>query len=147
MSRSSQQPKNEETFSIPYTVFPREDGTWTWGHDVSGKVSRKTYPTKAEAVQAAKAAFMQSREEDHIAGGQVTLVGRARSKRDFGGDGTHTILTFSDGTIRKIQKMNAAESFGIGGWHYIDVAAGDVHTWIAGSEKDAIAEILRKKNR
>lgn len=147
MPRSSHQPRSEEKFTIPYTVLPREGGTWGWVHDVSGRASKKSYSTKAEAVQAAQAAFMQSREEDHITHGPVTLVERSRSKRDPGGDGIHTILKFSDGTTRKIQRMNAAEAFGIGGWHYIDVPAGDVHTWVADSEEDAILEILRKKNR
>ncbi len=148
---SQRREKRDVGFTIPYSIVPsvHHDERWCWKHDVSGRVSGKSYSTKEEAVEAAKAAFMQSRAEDHISrgGGPVTLVKRARSKRDYSGDGVHTILTFSDGTTRKIQRMNAAEAHGLGGWHYIDGPAHDVHTWIADSEDDAIAEILRKKNR
>lgn len=77
-------------------------------------------------------------------GEPVTLVKRARSKRDAM-EGTHTILTFSDGSTRKIQRLRAWEAHGLGGWHYADTS--ELNTWLADSEADAIAEILRRKNR
>lgn len=74
----------------------------------------------------------------------VTLQSRSRTKQDYQGYGVWTILTFSDGSTVNIQRQSAAESF-IGGWHLLDV--GIQHTWLADTEKDAIAELLRRKNK
>jgi len=80
---------------------------------------------------------------------KVTLTSRSRSPRDLV-NGTWTILVFSDGSTARIQRQNAAESW-IGGWHDLDaqiLVSGSYNpSWIADTEKDAIAELLRRKNK
>lgn len=54
--------RDEERFSIPYTVFPVRDLGWMWEHDVTRRSNSKLYKSKEAAERAAKSHFMQSRE-------------------------------------------------------------------------------------
>lgn len=106
---SSRQRKNEEKMAIPYTVHPCGDGMWRWSHDITGKESAKQYPSKAKAVKAAQAAFMQSRDIDHqirfaghslsIKGGHLSVERKnidTSKKGDYGAD------PIGDGTFRMV---------------------------------------------
>ena len=77
-------------------------------------------------------------------GGKVSLVERSRKKTLD--EGTHTVLKFSDGTVKRIQRLNSTESMGLAGWHDIDVKEM-MSSYIADTEVDAITSLLRKKNQ
>jgi hypothetical protein len=60
-------------------------------------------------------------------------------------EGTITRVTFSDGTVVDIQRMNSASTMGLPGWHDINKDARE-SSYLADTEKDAIAELLKQKN-
>jgi hypothetical protein len=60
-------------------------------------------------------------------------------------EGTITRVTFSDGTAVDIQRMDSASTMGLPGWHDINKDARE-SSYLADTEKDAIAELLKQKN-
>jgi hypothetical protein len=60
-------------------------------------------------------------------------------------EGTITRVTFSDGTVVDIQRMDSASTMGLPGWHDINKDARE-SSYLADTEKDAIAELLKQKN-
>ena len=60
-------------------------------------------------------------------------------------DGTVTRVTFSDGTATDIQKMDSASTMGLPGWHDVNKGVTEF-SYLADTEKDAIAELLTRKN-
>jgi hypothetical protein len=60
-------------------------------------------------------------------------------------DGTVTRVTFSDGTATDIQKMDSASTMGRPGWHDVNKGVTEF-SYLADTEKDAIAELLTRKN-
>jgi hypothetical protein len=60
-------------------------------------------------------------------------------------DGRVTRVTFSDGTATDIQKMDSASTMGLPGWHDVNKGVTEF-SYLADTEKDAIAELLTRKN-
>jgi len=60
-------------------------------------------------------------------------------------EGIITRLTFSDGTVTDIQRMDSASTMGLPGWHDINKDARE-SSYLADTEKEAIAELLKQKN-
>lgn len=60
-------------------------------------------------------------------------VKRRRVKGDMAG--THSELTFPDGRVHRIQKLNSTESMGVPGWHDADA---DLNSFLGDTEEDAI---------
>ena len=60
-------------------------------------------------------------------------------------EGTITRVTFSDGTVTDIQRMDSASTMGLPGWHDINKDARE-SSYLADTEKEAIAELLKQKN-
>lgn len=57
-------------------------------------------------------------------------------------EGTHTELTFSDGSVARIQRMDSASTQGLPGWHDLD---GDRTSYLGDTEAEATQEMLRRK--
>lgn len=69
-------------------------------------------------------------------------------KRVYGGmqEGTHTQVTWSDGSVDKIQRLSSGESMGLPGWHDVGGKASGpkAGTYLADSEEEAI-KVLRER--
>lgn len=55
--------------------------------------------------------------------------------------GTWVELTLSDGSIRRIQRMDSGSTMGLPGWHDINARTGC--SYLADTQADAINAILR----
>jgi superfamily II DNA or RNA helicase/predicted RNA methylase len=65
-------------------------------------------------------------------------IKRRRVKDGF--DGTHTELTMPDGSVRRIQRLNATESMGLPGWHDADKTMGE-NGYLDDTEEGAIKRV------
>lgn len=68
-------------------------------------------------------------------------VKRRRVKVEL--EGTHTELTFPDGRVHRIQRLNSGESMGVPGWHDFD--AQGINSYLAETEEEAIKVLLARK--
>lgn len=64
-------------------------------------------------------------------------------------EGTHTEITFPDGSVRRIQKLSSAESMGRPGWHDLDTGESGSSTgsYLGETEEEAVNELVRKHAR
>jgi hypothetical protein len=78
----------------------------------------------------------------------VTVANRKRLSSSDLGDVLRptTRVTFSDGTATDIQRLNAAEADGVPGWHDRSKSDDFYVSYLADTEKKAIAELLKRKN-
>ena len=60
-------------------------------------------------------------------------------------DGTITRVTFSDGTISEIQRMDSSTTMGLPGWHDINKSSKEF-SYLGDTEAQAIQELLQRRN-
>jgi hypothetical protein len=60
-------------------------------------------------------------------------------------DGTVTRVTFSDGTVTDIQRMNSAGTMGLPGWHDTSKSVKEF-SYLGDTEAQAIQELLQRRN-
>lgn len=122
------------------------------------KLWKRNYPEKVDEFVKQEAARIRDGADQHMVVGNITDPEIAQrvtqeaatkvttTKRVKDADGTHTVVTLPDGSVRRIQRLNSAESMGLPGWHDMD-APSTRKSYIADTEAEAIKEIERDTSK
>lgn len=94
----------------------------------------------------AGAISISHRTADPAAAASMAITVASKKKRSDPVFGRVTRVTFSDGTATDIARMSSAEAPGLAGWHDQSKAGGSEVSYLADTEKEAIAELLKQKN-
>lgn len=76
----------------------------------------------------------------------LTVTTQARTKDEFGNAATE--VTLSNGNTYTLQRLNAAESMGLPGWHYSGATVSDIlgGSFLGNTKDEAIKELLRRES-
>lgn len=74
--------------------------------------------------------------------GAISVVSKAKGRDEFGSP--VTVVSLSNGTVRRIARLNATESMGLPGWHDTEK---DQNSYLGDTESDAIAVIVEQASK
>src|SRR5690606_10902148 len=94
-----------------------------------------------ETGTAAEKAPTEAAPQEAADPGSVEVAKKRRVRGDVY-EGSHTEVTFSDGTTARIQRMSSETTMGLPGWHDMDAKE---HSYLADTEADAIKVLTERK--
>jgi len=98
-------------------------------------------------LSSSPASSTSSRGATAVASEHPATVQRHRTVRGDPGEGPYTEVLMSDGAKHTIQRLDAASSMGLPGWHWTSAPKGAQGTYLADSRDVALQELANRHNK